>query len=197
MFIVSQTILKYTKLCPPGNRTTYSIALGLLAYATLYLYLLYTQHEFMSFFNKILIYVVGCDLLISTFLNFKSKSAATMVYEPQKPHTTYEHSEDLSELCEDDDSASETQSCDQVNTEISDADDEFALCTKAGPESEAEAEADALPEAAMDNQQPEPSEPSEASEPGPVEGDDEELATTPALYEKPKKRRGRPKKTVE
>ena len=64
MFILSQCILHKSNV---SNVSTYSIALGLVLYSCIYLYVLFYNPESISIFNKFIIYIVGVDLLLSTF----------------------------------------------------------------------------------------------------------------------------------
>ena len=72
MFIISQSILHKSKLCNFESISTYSIASGMVVYAGIYLYLLFYNNEYLSLFNKFIIYIVGIDLLLSTFYYFNS-----------------------------------------------------------------------------------------------------------------------------
>ncbi|NBP01632.1 MAG: hypothetical protein EBU90_16155 [Proteobacteria bacterium] len=72
MFAISQFVLKSLKVCNTSSLPSYSIALGILFYASLYVYLLYYQNDYVYIFNKFVIYVIGIDLLLSAFLYFKS-----------------------------------------------------------------------------------------------------------------------------
>lgn len=67
MFILSQYILKHIKVCNFTDITTYSIAIGLIIYTSIYLYLLFYNNELLSIFNKFIIYIISIDLLLSTF----------------------------------------------------------------------------------------------------------------------------------
>uniref|UniRef100_A0A6C0H6T2 Transmembrane protein n=1 Tax=viral metagenome TaxID=1070528 RepID=A0A6C0H6T2_9ZZZZ len=71
MFAISQFVLKSLKVCNTSSLPSYSIALGILFYASLYVYLLYYQNDYIYIFNKFVIYVIGIDLLLSAFLYFK------------------------------------------------------------------------------------------------------------------------------
>ena len=51
--------------------TTYSIGLGLVFYASLYLYFLFFNNSLLPFFTNTLIYFVGIDLLLTSFFSFK------------------------------------------------------------------------------------------------------------------------------
>lgn len=73
MFIVSQIVLDKSKLCNIKNISTYAIITGLIVYASIYLYLLFYQNDYLMLFNKFIIYIVGIDLLLSTFYFFNTK----------------------------------------------------------------------------------------------------------------------------
>ena len=68
MFILSQCILhKCSSLTKLETISTYSIILGLIVYSTIYLYILFNNVDYIYIFNKFIIYIVGIDLLLSTF----------------------------------------------------------------------------------------------------------------------------------
>ena len=67
MFIISQYLLKKSNLIPDIlTISTYSVVIGLIIYASIYVYFLMYNSDFLPFFNKIITYVVGIDLLLST-----------------------------------------------------------------------------------------------------------------------------------
>lgn len=71
MFIISQYLLNLSGTCKNVNQiSTYSIITGLILYASIYLYLLFYNDEYLSIFNKFLIYIIVVDLLLSTFYYF-------------------------------------------------------------------------------------------------------------------------------
>lgn len=72
MFVISQFILHKSKLCNFDNISTYAIASGLVVYVSIYLYLLFYNNEYLSLFNKFIIYIIGIDLLLSTFYFFNT-----------------------------------------------------------------------------------------------------------------------------
>ncbi len=54
MFLVSQYALEQSKVCKNVSQiSTYSIALGLILYASIYLYLLFYNTEYLSIFNNL------------------------------------------------------------------------------------------------------------------------------------------------
>lgn len=81
MFVISQFILQYMKVCPSSSLPSYSIALGIIIYAALYLYLLFYSNDLMYIYNKFIIYIVSIDLLLSTFLYFRQETNASKVNE--------------------------------------------------------------------------------------------------------------------
>jgi cytoskeletal protein RodZ len=124
MFIISQYILKTTKLLPSNlDIATYSVIIGLVLYAVIYLYLYFFNTSMLSFLNNIIIYIIGVDLLLSTFYyynlqkedNKKYINANNISYnevnlndtdtilsdeesdEESEEETNYEQSEDVSE----------------------------------------------------------------------------------------------------
>ncbi len=74
MFIISQIVLRKSKLCKDSSVSSYSIALGLVIYVGLYLYLLFRHNQYLPIFNKFVVYVVGLDLLLSAFLYYQSQN---------------------------------------------------------------------------------------------------------------------------
>jgi hypothetical protein len=75
MFSLSQFILQKGNLCNEGSIPSYSIAIGILFYASIYLYILYGHSDYASIFNRLLVYVVGIDLLVSCFMYMGSSDA--------------------------------------------------------------------------------------------------------------------------
>ena len=74
MFIISQYLLHKSKLCSSDNISTYSIAVGLIIYSSIYLYVLYYNNDFLFIFNKFIIFIIGIDLLLSTFYHFNNEN---------------------------------------------------------------------------------------------------------------------------
>jgi CRISPR/Cas system CMR-associated protein Cmr5 small subunit len=60
-------------MCDHNSIPSYSIALGIVLYAGIYVYLLYNNSAVSYMFNKFLIYIVSIDLLLSTLYFYKSK----------------------------------------------------------------------------------------------------------------------------
>lgn len=81
MFIISQFLLHKSNLCNSENISTYSIAIGLLIYTSIYLYLLYYNNDLLYIFNKFIIFIIGIDLLLSTFYHFNNNQ--TQLYNNQ------------------------------------------------------------------------------------------------------------------
>jgi hypothetical protein len=75
MFIISQMVLQQTKLCNATNVPIYSIVVGLLIYACLYLYLMFYNNDYVYIFNKFVIYIIGVDLLLSAFVYMKNETS--------------------------------------------------------------------------------------------------------------------------
>lgn len=74
MFLVAQLILKKLRVCKPDTIPIYSIVVGLVFYATIFLYLLYKESEYASFFNKFAIYIIGTDLLLSALVHYSTNT---------------------------------------------------------------------------------------------------------------------------
>lgn len=72
MFIVSQYALQKSNACNNIDTSTYSIVIGLVIYGGIYLYFLFYNNEYLSLFNKFVIYIVGIDLLLSTFYTYNN-----------------------------------------------------------------------------------------------------------------------------
>jgi hypothetical protein len=71
MFVISQYLLNASGTCKNVNQvSTYSIVTGLVLYASIYLYLLFYNEEYLNIFNKFIIYIIIIDLLLSTFYYF-------------------------------------------------------------------------------------------------------------------------------
>jgi hypothetical protein len=70
MFVLSQYLLNASGMCKTQQILSYSIALGLILYSSIYLYLLFYNNEYLSIFNKFIIYIVVVDLLLSAFYYF-------------------------------------------------------------------------------------------------------------------------------
>jgi hypothetical protein len=76
MFAISQVILNTTGAFKNINQiSTYSIITGLVLYASIYLYLLFYNEEYVNIFNKFVIYVIMIDLLLSIFYYFNIKKS--------------------------------------------------------------------------------------------------------------------------
>lgn len=79
MFIISQYLLNKSKLCNPDNISTYSIAIGLIIYSSIYLYLLYYNNDLLFVFNKFIIFIIAIDLLLSTFYHFNTGTTQQII----------------------------------------------------------------------------------------------------------------------
>jgi hypothetical protein len=78
MFIISQYLLHKSKLCSSDNISTYSIAIGLIIYSTIYLYLLYYSNDLLFIFNKFIIFIIAIDLLLSMFYHFNNENISKL-----------------------------------------------------------------------------------------------------------------------
>ena len=71
MFVISQYLLNASGSFKTMNQVSvYSIMTGLVLYTSIYLYLLFYSEEYVSIFNKFIIYVVVIDILLSIFYYF-------------------------------------------------------------------------------------------------------------------------------
>jgi hypothetical protein len=75
MFIISHFILDQTKMLNIDHISSYAITIGMIVYASIYLYLLFYNNDYLSIFNKFIIYIIGIDLLLSTFYYFNSSNS--------------------------------------------------------------------------------------------------------------------------
>jgi hypothetical protein len=62
-------------MCNFDNISTYAIGSGVIIYAAIYLYLLFNNTEYLSLFNKFVIYIISIDLLLSTFFYFNTEKS--------------------------------------------------------------------------------------------------------------------------
>ena len=64
MFIVSQYLLNISGICTDSQQVPlYSIALGLVLYSSLYLYILFYHSDYLGVFNTFVIYVIIGDIV--------------------------------------------------------------------------------------------------------------------------------------
>jgi hypothetical protein len=94
MFIISQYLLYQTKMCNYDNITTYAIGSGVIIYAAIYLYLLFNNTEYLSLFNKFVIYIISIDLLLSTFLYFNTEKSHKQNFQNQFENDSESNSDD-------------------------------------------------------------------------------------------------------
>jgi hypothetical protein len=116
MFVVSQYILNLSGMCTTSQQiTTYSIALGLILYGSVYLYILFYNNEYLNIFNKFIIYIVGVDLLLSAFYYYNLQSSDKLV----KGNEVEDETESDSES-EDDPEYEESEEDDDIDKEEDD-----------------------------------------------------------------------------
>jgi hypothetical protein len=65
--------------------TTYSIGIGLVFYASLYIYFLFFNNELLPFFTNTLIYAIGIDLLLTTFYSYQDDQ----LHDHENDHDTF------------------------------------------------------------------------------------------------------------
>jgi putative flippase GtrA len=86
MFIISQYLLNNLSTFTDDvdrkqgrskleNTSIYAIGIGLVVYACIYLYFLFYNEEFLPIFNKFIIYILGIDLLLSSFYYSNNKNS--------------------------------------------------------------------------------------------------------------------------
>lgn len=68
MFVIANFALKKGSFVKENNIQTYAIAVGVVFYAAIYMYLLFSKSEFLAVFNKFIIYIIGVDLILSALL---------------------------------------------------------------------------------------------------------------------------------
>lgn len=104
MFVVSQYILNLSGMCTTSQQiTTYSIALGLILYGSVYLYILFYNNEYLNIFNKFIIYIVGVDLLLSAFYYYNLQSSDKSIKENEESEDESEDEDDPEYESEDED----------------------------------------------------------------------------------------------
>ena len=114
MFVVSQYILNLSGMCTTNQQiTTYSIALGLILYGSIYLYILFYNNEYLNIFNKFIIYIIAVDLLLSAFYYYNLQSNNKLI-------EAEEDSEVDSEVESDDEYESENESEDEMTSKEDD-----------------------------------------------------------------------------
>lgn len=124
MFVLSQYLLNASGMCKTQQILSYSIALGLILYSSIYLYLLFYNEEYLSIFNKFIIYIVVVDLLLSAFyyFNIKEKNDAPKLQIKSKKEQKEESEDESDEEDEDDDEEVEYMSSDDEDEEQLDVD---------------------------------------------------------------------------
>lgn len=133
MFLLSNFILKNTGVVKSSSAiSTYSIAIGMVIYAALYVYILFYHQDKLAFFNTILIYVVSFDLLLSSALYNKQvlDTKNENKNENEMSSEMYDENEDssLEESTNDELVASdETTNGDSEQETLDDEDDEHEL----------------------------------------------------------------------
>lgn len=81
MFVIANFTLKKGCLVKEKNIQTYSIAVGIVFYAAIYMYLLFSKSEFLAVFNRFVVYIIGVDLLLSAlFFSNKPTKAEVVVH---------------------------------------------------------------------------------------------------------------------
>ena len=108
MFVLSQYIINAVGM-GRGNTQTYSIALGLILYSSIYLYILFYNNDYLNIFNKFIVYIVIVDLLLSAF------------YYYSKQDTNDDDADDDAELLETADTENENT---EYTSEITEDEDE-------------------------------------------------------------------------
>uniref|UniRef100_A0A6C0E191 Uncharacterized protein n=1 Tax=viral metagenome TaxID=1070528 RepID=A0A6C0E191_9ZZZZ len=71
MIFLSHIFIKHFSKLPKEYIQTYAIASGIVIYASLYMYCMAANTNLLQLFNKLLIYIVGIDLLLSTLIHVR------------------------------------------------------------------------------------------------------------------------------
>jgi hypothetical protein len=136
MFILTQYLLKnfLSSQISENSLPTYTVVIGLVIYALFYSYFLIYNRDLLPFFNKIIIYVIGVDLLVSAFYNYNIQLQNTHLNDNQNLITqNLEHfnagynliqHEDNEDDEIDDDETDEDETDDEDNDDISDDENE-------------------------------------------------------------------------
>lgn len=102
MFILSQYLLNLTGLCTNYQQLlSYSIALGLILYSSIYLYLLFYNNEFLPMFNSFIFYIIIVDLVLSTYYYFKLPEMKTNTNDIDSESETSSNSEEIEYISDD------------------------------------------------------------------------------------------------
>jgi hypothetical protein len=84
-FLISQYVLNSSGIFGLSSKETpvYSIALGLVLYGGIYLYILFYNNEYLTVYNKFVVYIVILDCLLSAFyyLSNKNKEETDLNYD--------------------------------------------------------------------------------------------------------------------
>jgi hypothetical protein len=189
MFSVSQVLLEKFKLTGTDNVVTYSIVIGISLYAGIYAYLLFKQPELLPMFNKFILFVVGIDCLISTILYIRQNHKNVLdnpvelqafnIEDEDEDFNVYEDDSDGNEVDYEDDEDDEEDETDELDEEEEINEDEDIEINEDHDEIE-----DHVDEELIDNDQI----------------NNEQVATESVgeqLIELPKKKRGRPPKTLQ
>ena len=86
MFILTQYILKNSLFKNSPNLSIYTIVIGIVIYSVFYLYFMMYNRELLPYFNNIIIYILGVDLLISAFY-FQQSSTGDDCANLEEPKT--------------------------------------------------------------------------------------------------------------
>lgn len=116
MFVISQYLLNTSGVCKNNQQiSTYSIALGLILYSVVYLYILFYNDEYLNIFNNFIIYIVSVDLLLSAFYYFNiQKTEDSLILQEVEDE-------------EDSDKEEEEDQEDDIETSDEDTDDDSEL----------------------------------------------------------------------
>jgi hypothetical protein len=119
MFIISQISLDKLHICEHENISTYSIVIGLVIYGAIYLYFLFYNSEYINLFNKFVIYIVGIDLLLSTFYHLNTSKKVLEENQPLLNNATNDvYDADVEEDVD-------TETSDNINRELIEYTDEI------------------------------------------------------------------------
>lgn len=125
MFVLSQYLLNASGMCKTQQILSYSIALGLILYSSIYLYLLFYNNDYLSIFNQFIIYIVVVDLLLSAFYYFnlqEDKNQQTKLQirndDKEKHQNTYESIHKYDSESDDDSESDEENESDEEDDDL-------------------------------------------------------------------------------
>lgn len=130
MFVVSQYLLKSTDSFKNAMQiSSYAIVMGLVLYASVYLYLLFYNNEYLSMFNTFIIYIILVDLLLFGFHYYSMERRFIQKINQQNESFNINDDTEESDLLSESDlnSDSESESESNIDSDFNTEDDELNL----------------------------------------------------------------------